>query len=546
MTWQDNPYTPALLISALVAGVVAAVAWRRRSASGATSLTILMIGASLWAAGEAARWGMTTLAGQVAALRVVYIGAAIVPTAYFTFVLQATHREHWLTRRTLGLLVIVPLFELVMMWTDEWHHLFHTSLNLVQQDELWVLTWERGPVYWLTVIVYAYSLIGVSTLLLIAAFAGAHGPYRVQLGLILLAAVAPFIGSALTQSGVSPFRYLDLAPFAFTLAGLIVAFALFRYRLLDLVPVARDVLIESMSDGVLVLDTQGRIVDINPAAQRMIGPAATHPIGQPADTVLAAWPALVARYREVLQTRAEVEVDPDGLRFMDLQITPLRDRAGRLTGRLIVFRDITDYKRARAELLVANALMTVRLKQIQELQAQLREQAIRDPLTGLFNRRYLEETLQREFSRASREGYPIGVAMIDIDYFKQLNDANGHEAGDRVLQALAALLQAHTRAGDIVCRYGGEEFLLVLPGADPQQVQDRAEAWRHSFEATTIQLGEGLLRSTLSIGVATFPLNGETFDDVVRAADQALYRAKGDGRNCVRTRADGKQTTVSE
>jgi diguanylate cyclase (GGDEF)-like protein/PAS domain S-box-containing protein len=522
----------------LIAATVAAIAWRRRAAPGAASLALLMLGAAVWAAGEAVRWGTTTLPGQVGALRFVYVGAALVPTTYLTFVLQVTHRGSWLTRRTLALLAVVPVLEVALMWTDEWHHLFHASLSLVDQDGLLVLYWERGAAYWLTAILYPYALIAVGTLLLLAAFFGARGPYRIQLGLSLLAALVPFAGSAVTQSGFSPFQHLDLAPFAFSLAGLIMAFALFRHRLLDLLPVARGVLIESMSDGVLVLDTQGRIVDINPAAQRLIGPNADAPLGRDAAQVLAAWPDLVARYRDVQRTRAEIEVDPAGLQFLDLQITPLHDHAGRLTGRLIVFRDITEYKRARAELLVANALLTVRLKQIEDLQAQLREQAIRDPLTRLFNRRYLEETLPREFSRASREGYPIGVAMIDIDHFKRLNDTHGHDAGDRVLQALAALLQAQTRAGDIVCRHGGEEFLLVLPGMSAAQTQERAETWRRDFEAGSVEHGPLVLRTTLSIGVAAFPAHAAAFDDVVRAADQALYQAKAGGRNRVQVWAD--------
>ncbi len=533
MMWQANPYSLPLLISALASLVVAGLAWQRRAAPGAAALAVLMLGAGVWAAGEAARWGLTSLAAQVAALRVVYLGAALVPTMYFVFVLQVTDRPAWLTPMVRAFLAGMVVLELGLLWTDDWHHWFHASLALQQQDGLLTLQWTRGPAYWLTVIVYPYSLIAIGTLMLVIAALAARGPYRVQLGLILLAALVPFAGSAITQAGIGPFRSLDLAPFAFALAGAIMAYAVFRHRFLDLVPVARGVLIESMPDGVLVLDAQGRVLDINPAAQRLIGPSAAAPIGQTLEQVLAPWPDLLARWAHITEARAEIKVGPDGADVLDLHITPLRDRAGRHTGRLIVFRDITAAKRAQAELQAANTLLTERLRQIEALQNQLREQALRDPLTGLFNRRYLEETLPHEFSRAARAGYPIGVVIIDIDHFKRLNDTHGHAAGDSGLQALAELLRDHTRAGDIVCRYGGEEFLLILPGLGVNQALERAEAWRAAFAASTWTFGADSLCATLSAGVAAFPAAGADFPAVIHAADEALYEAKAAGRNRV-------------
>lgn len=533
MPFQPNPYSLPLLISALVAGVMSAIAWRRRAAPGAFSLTLNMLGASIWAAGEALRWATTTLPDQMRALSIVYVGAALVPTTYFTFVLEVTHRAHWLTRRNLILLALMPLAELALVWTDGWHHLIHTRLDLIRDGDLLVLHWERGPAYWIAVLLYPYALIVIATLLLAYAYLRAHGPYRTQLGLILLAASVPFIASAISQFGLLPDRYLDLAPFAFTAAGPILAYALFRHRLLDLVPVARSVLIESMSDGVIVVDSQNRIVDINPAARRYLEPLAASPIGQNAEAWFAAWPHLVERYRAVPQAHAEIEIEVPTRRYLDLRITSLHDRRGALTGRLVIVHDITQRKQAEQKLHAANQHLRQQLEQIQELQARLREEAIRDPLTGLYNRRYLEETLRRELSRAAREHYPVSLVMIDLDNFKTFNDTYGHEAGDRMLQALSAQLQAHTRAGDIVCRYGGEEFLITLLGISLDAACERAEEWRAAFAETVIPYGDVQLRGTLSLGVATFPDHGDTIEAIIRAADRALYRAKAAGRNRV-------------
>jgi diguanylate cyclase (GGDEF)-like protein/PAS domain S-box-containing protein len=202
-------------------------------------------------------------------------------------------------------------------------------------------------------------------------------------------------------------------------------------------------------------------------------------------------------------------------------------------GILSVLYDITERKRNEIELQKANKLLEIHSKEIEDLHAKLNEQVTRDPLTGLFNRLYLEATIGRELARASREGFPIGIVMIDIDYFKQVNDTHGHKAGDLILQALGNLLLGRIRAGDIACRYGGDEFLLILPQASKAITAERAEQWRTDFEALRTVYGEKVLQTTISFGVAAYPLDGITTEAAIHAADQAMYRAKTLGRNRV-------------
>jgi diguanylate cyclase (GGDEF)-like protein len=172
-------------------------------------------------------------------------------------------------------------------------------------------------------------------------------------------------------------------------------------------------------------------------------------------------------------------------------------------------------------------------QQTQQEIAALREQANRDPLTGLFNRRHMEAALQKELARASKENTPLGILLIDIDFFKKVNDTYGHPCGDRVLQSLAEILIKHVRAGDIPCRYGGEEFLVVLPGALLTGVYQRAEQIRAMFAAQSLAHESGRIRATLSVGVAVYPQHGSTIEELVARADQALYQAKRQGRNQV-------------
>jgi diguanylate cyclase (GGDEF)-like protein len=192
---------------------------------------------------------------------------------------------------------------------------------------------------------------------------------------------------------------------------------------------------------------------------------------------------------------------------------PYRDAEGRILGVISVSRDITERKL---------------------LELKIAEQAIRDPLTGLFNRGYMDETLAREISRAKRKGAPLSVVVIDLDHFKVLNDAHGHKAGDAVLRRFAEILRGSVRREDIPCRYGGEEFMVILPEMPPGKARERAQVWRGEIERMRVDVGEASIGSvSASFGVASFPANGATGLDVLDVADAALYRAKREGRNRV-------------
>jgi len=169
-----------------------------------------------------------------------------------------------------------------------------------------------------------------------------------------------------------------------------------------------------------------------------------------------------------------------------------------------------------------------------DLRESLQHQAIRDPLTGLFNRRYMEESLEREISRVQRRGLPLGMVMIDLDHFKQFNDTHGHKAGDAMLAAVANLVKSQVRREDIVCRYGGEELLLILPEVAWEAAFQRAELLRKLVSQLRIDyLGMVLSPLTASFGVAAFPEHALDWEDLIRAADSAMYRAKMEGRNRV-------------
>ena len=181
------------------------------------------------------------------------------------------------------------------------------------------------------------------------------------------------------------------------------------------------------------------------------------------------------------------------------------------------------------------------------LRIRLSEQAIRDQLTTLFNRHYLDETLPREIQRARRDNTTLSIALLDIDHFKDLNDAHGHDAGDMVLKALGALLRGSLRAGDIACRYGGEEFLLVLPECDVNEAQVRLRQICLEFKRRTLVFrGRPLPNVTMSIGLAQLGEDLASSDNLISAADRALYTAKREGRDTIEIFSKEVRQTVSK
>jgi diguanylate cyclase (GGDEF)-like protein/PAS domain S-box-containing protein len=298
-------------------------------------------------------------------------------------------------------------------------------------------------------------------------------------------------------------------------------------------------LVNSMDDIVYTLDTEQNHTGVYGSWVAKTGQTPEFYLGRSARDIFG---SEASKFHERANQKAldgkvtvyEWSVDIEGGRLhYQTSVSPLRGPNGKIYGIVGLGRDITDRKHAEETVRQANENLQTHINEIEKLQKKLREQAIRDPLTKLFNRRYLQETLEREISRAKREKQHVSLIIMDIDHFKNVNDKYGHAAGDEMLRAISDLLKKNIRQEDIPCRYGGEEFLLVLPGASTKIAKIRANKLREEINALQVEHHGQNIDVTISLGIATFPVHGSTGEKTLLRADQALYRAKQDGRNRV-------------
>jgi diguanylate cyclase (GGDEF)-like protein/PAS domain S-box-containing protein len=288
-------------------------------------------------------------------------------------------------------------------------------------------------------------------------------------------------------------------------------------------------LFETAQDGILILDAgTGAIIDVNPFLTDMLGYSRAEFIKR------RLWE--VGAFKDIKANQEAFKALQKN-KYIRYENLPLRAKDGRLVQVEFVsneylvgeekviqcnIRDITDRVQAQ--------------KALEESEALLRELSVRDHLTNLFNRRFLEETLEREILQASRKHLSISIIMLDVDNFKAINDTHGHAVGDTILRELGILLKEHVRGGDVACRYGGDEFILVLLDVSHEATEQRAILI--SQFATKIHLrvdGKPLDPISLSIGIAFFPDHGSTCDVLLKAADKALFHAKHQGRGIVVT-----------
>jgi diguanylate cyclase (GGDEF)-like protein len=522
-TWHliALPYLAVALLSLWV--MVSAWRRRRRTPAG-RALALCMLGLVIWSGSDAAM-ALTPQRYWPTLVLVLFCGSGLITTGFY-LVAKTVVDDSWRPgRRRATVLIGLSAAAVLVAATEPWHH--------------WVLArppvptpWGEpaityGPAYWVYMVV-CYGMLPPAFYVLVRTYLRGSSLQRKQLGTLLLASLVSLFGdAAYLYSQLHVQRSFDFTPMGFAVSGVLFLYALRRQGLLQLLPVARELVMEKLVDGVVVVDPEDRVVDLNPAAwdlvRRRTGRFPAELLGKPSHQLFLDEPG-----RADGERRWSLY---DGVIDVDVRSSPLTDRRGHRVGRAIVIRDIAELTRQREELAAANERLHHQVALIERLRAEVAEQAARDPLTGLHNRRHLGYVLEREVAEAMTTGRPLSVALLDVDHFKSVNDTYGHATGDEVLIVVGNRLAAAARPVDTVARYGGEEFLLVFPGMAVEQAAQRVDTIRRRC-AEPLR-GAGPASITLSAGVAGYPELGNTPDVLVAAADTALYRAKQAGRDRV-------------
>ncbi|WP_068897331.1 diguanylate cyclase [Planomonospora sphaerica] len=543
------------VLSAVVAAVVAATGWRRRrSASAVGALAFLAAGIAGWCLADA----FVALAADAGSARILqsvkFLAVGLVPAGLFCLALAVVDRRWRPGRRVVVLLGIEPVLLVASVVTNPWHHAFFLATGTV--DPQGVHTPEVGPLFWAHT-GYSYLLLAVAVARLVQAWVKGPPAQRGLYAAILAGALAPIAANVASLAGWVPVTGLTSVGFCVT--AVIIYWALVRRSLPELVPVARERVFDMIGDAVVTMDAAGRILDLNAAAERMLRQLRS---GLPDRLVGRSLTEVLGGPPPEQSGETELTLTDDAGRAFDLNVhtSVLYDSRGGPAGWAVVTRDVTALNRQRRELEQANtrlhdkqgelervnahlreqqeelergnARLCEQLRTIEVLRADLAEQAARDALTGLHNRRHLMEELRRAMAAAIAGDQPLSLALLDIDHFKQVNDRYGHRAGDEVLIGFAGLLGGGVRHSDIVARHGGEEFVVVFPGATAEQARARVDALRERIAGEPVQADGHTLSVTFSAGVAAL-VPGHSADDLLHAADEALYAAKRAGRNRV-------------
>jgi len=346
MNCQTAGYVCPLLMLAAIAMGLAVFVWRRYQEPEAMSCVWLMLGVSGWLLGYAGQLASQEISAKVLWAKIAYLGIVVVPPAWLIFVLRFTQRDRWLTRRNLALLAIEPVITLFLVWTTELHGLHYRNIRLDPTNSFLVV--DFGIWFWVD-IAYEYVLLAVGSLLLLHKYRHSAHPQRGQAGVLLIGVAIPWAVEVLSLSGLRPVANLNLTPFSLFVTGLAVVWGLMRFSLFDIVPAAHRAVVKSMRDGLIILDARDRIVDINPAGQRIIGQTQGETM-RSFGRVLFVEPDQIVRRQSADEILTEIVLNQgEQQRNYEIRISPLLDAGHHPVGQLIQLHDISDHRRAEQE-----------------------------------------------------------------------------------------------------------------------------------------------------------------------------------------------------
>jgi diguanylate cyclase (GGDEF)-like protein/PAS domain S-box-containing protein len=505
-------FTPGLwlfILAALILVGLLGISWQFRGTHTGKAFLLLITCALIWVVGFSFETAADTLGAKLILANIQFAGLSFIPNAWLY--LAVSYRGRTLPLRTWILLVSLPIATNLLIWADPLLHWFRgTPFIDTSSAPFPVLVNDYQFWFYFVHAPSGYVFILAAVLVITRGFRNIHGVYRSQTLLLLSALLLPVFTDLLYVLGYSPIKYYNITPAIFSLSALLIAWDLFRFQFLDLRPLARDLIIENLRDGIIVLDHKNRIVDFNPAAKR-IAKLTTAAIGKQFQDLRTELLVTLDRLKETGEMRTEIQIGENPSLYYELQFSEIRNPTGHHLGRVVTLRDSTE----RVELF-----------------HKVEHAATHDGLTGIFNRQRFSELAEHELRRArSFDNHSISILMFDLDRFKQINDNHGHDIGDKALIKVARKCQQILRPTDIFGRIGGDEFAAILVDGTQNGALKAAERLRRGIETISFSAHRERIRLTSSFGIYTSLTRKDDFSEILKKVDQAMYRAKQSGGN---------------
>lgn len=349
MTLTPLTYTLPLYFAAGLAFLTASMVWRRRNPV-ALPFILLMMAVAEWSIAYALEIQSVDLSGKIFWSKVKYLGVTAVPAMWLILASEYGGRKLLRKRRRLAWLSIEPLLTIGLIWTNHLHGLIYSDLGLISVGTVTLKAATHGPWFWVH-FGYSYILMFVGTLWMVEAVIRSPDLYRWQVVIALIGALTPWIGNVLYTSGLNPIKHLDLTPFGFAMTGFTIGLGLFRIGLLDVTPLARDIVMENMKEGVMVLNKRNQIIDMNMAVQTLLQCERSRTIGKRPGKVLPALDLVFSGQSKLNNIQESIHLGEGESRVtIDLHATPVFDKKGRYTGKVVILHDITRLRQATEHL----------------------------------------------------------------------------------------------------------------------------------------------------------------------------------------------------
>lgn len=427
MEFHFNIYSISLLVAGIIAGVTTLVTFVK-SGPGRRTFAVMMALVTIWALSYGMELSVRHIEKMLFWIRIEYIGIALIPAFWVLFCLEFTGIDSRLSPKIVPLLFFLPIVTLLMVWTNSWHHLHYSSVDLSIHGELHFLAFEAGPWYIFHVVIfYSYLLAGIG--LLIRKYLLANRIIRKQIVAILVGLIVPWMANMFYLAGNRPFGHLDITPFAFVATGIVVSIALMRFKLFEFLPVAREKIIEEMNEGVLILNDQLRVLDTNPAMQRILGIGNDEWLDASIYTLLAGRQQLLRHLERKEEAGLEQVISVEGReRHFEVTIKPSFRRKGEISGFTLLFRDVTGQKETEKRIIRSRELAEAANKYKSDFLAHMSHE-IRTPLNGVVG--FVDLLGETDLNEEQRKYLSIiqNSSSFLLDIVNEILDLSKIEAG---------------------------------------------------------------------------------------------------------------------